>query len=290
MEHKANEVFDSRFVLTRLVGIDAYSEAWLAIHMERNSVVILKLFKKSSELLQIAVRQWITRVWNIHHKNIMLPLFFNVLDNIPYFVLPYCQNGSISRSVGAFSEEQVWKLLCDVANGLALLHNMNPPILHQHLTPDNILIADDGTFMISDFGLNGLYSAMDSACYTKTFDRPSGNCTYKAPELFSAKQIYTSSSDIYSLGIIAFEMLTGETPFGELGGWLQLQGEEMPNMGNRCSDTLRLVIDKCQKLNPLERPSAIQLHSYAELALSGQIALLKKTIQRKRKWYRLFLK
>ncbi len=290
MEHKVNEVFDHRFVLTKLVGIGAYSEVWLAMNMKVNMPVVLKLYVQSSEDVIKTIRQWLKTVWDIRHNNILLPLSFNVYDDKPYIVLPYCKNGSISRYVGTFKEEQTWKLLYDTANALALLHNLNPPIFHQRLIPNNIFIADDGDYMISDFGLNRLYSVLDSACNTKTNDRPCGNCTYKAPELFSAKQIYTSSCDIYSLGIIAYEMLTGEPPFGGHGGLLQLQGEEIPKLENVCSGILRLVIEKCLKTNSQERPTAIQLHNYAKLALSGQITLLKGTIQRKRKWYQLFLK
>ena len=212
---------------------------------------------------------------------------FNIYDDKPYFVLPYCQNGSISRRIGSFSEEQVWEMLHDVSNGLALLHNLNPPILHQNLTPDNILIADDETFMISDFGLNFI---MESAYNTETTCRQCGNSTYKAPELFSAKQIYTSSSDIYSLGIITFEMLTGEPAFDGYGAWLQLQGEEMPKLENVCSDILRLVIEKCLKTNSQERPTAKQLHYYAGLALSDQMDVLKKEFSQKRKWYQFLYK
>jgi len=290
MEHKVNEVFDYRFVLKEPVGVGAYSEVWLAMNMELNMPVVLKLYVQSSEDVKKYIRQWIKPVWNIRHKNILLPISFNVYEDKPYIVLPYCQNGSISRYVGTFKEKQIWKLLYDVANALALLHNQNPPIFHQRLIPDNILIADDGDFMISDFGLNGLYSVMDSACYTKTTDRPCGNCTYKAPELFSEKQIYMSSSDIYSLGIIAFEMLTGDPPLDGYGGWLQLQGEEMPKLENVCSDILRLVIEKCLKTNSKERPTAKQLHYYAGLALSDQMDVLKQMFPLRRKWYQVFYK
>lgn len=290
MEHKVNEVFDYRFVLKEPIGIGAYSEVWLAMNMEVNMPVALKLYVQSSEDVKKAIRQWITPVGNIRHKNILFPMSFNIYDDKLYFVLPYCQNGSISRCVGTFNEEQTWKLLYDVANALALLHNLNPPIFHQRLIPDNILIADDGDFMISDFGLNGLYSMMDSVCYTLTTNRPCGNCTYKAPELFFAKQIYTSSSDIFSLGIIAFEMLTGEPPFDGYGGWLQLQGEEMPKLENVCSDILRLVIERCLKTNSQERPTAKQLHYYAGLALSDQMDVLKKEFSQKRKWYQFLYK
>lgn len=290
IEHKENEVFDDRFVLKEQIGVGAYSEVWLAMNMKVNMPVVLKLYVQSSEDVKKYIRQWIKSVWNIRHKNILLPISFNVYEDKPYIVLPYCQNGSISRSVGTFKEERTWKLLYDVANAFALLHNLNPPVFHQRLTPANILIADDGVFMISDFGFNGLYSMMDSDCYTKAIDCPCGNCTYKAPELFSEKQIYTSSSDIYSLGIIAFEMLTGEPPFGGYGGLLQLQGEEIPRLGNVCSDILRLVIEKCLKTNSQDRPTAIQLQNYAELALAGHIDYLKNVFPHKRKWYHFFLK
>lgn len=289
MEYKVNEIIDSKFVLIKPMGVGAYSEVWLAINTAINIYVVLKLYKPSSELVQnyLGRGQWSRAVCNIHHKNVLLPLSANVYNDKLYIVLPYCKNGSISRRVGTFTERQTWKLLYDVSGGLSVLHNMNPPIIHQNLKPDNILIDDDGDFVISDFGIDSIIKNTYNS--EKTY-LPCGNCTYQAPELFTVKGTYLASCDIYSLGVVAFEMISGDPPFGDYGGSLQLRGEVVPTLGNGCSDVLRMVIERCLRENPNERLTAKQLHNYAELAVSGQIEHLKRILPRKRKWYHFFIK
>lgn len=55
---------------------------------------------------------------------------------------------------GKISEKQIWRFIRDVSCGLMFLHNQNPPIIHQDIKPDNILIGDDDKFIISDFGIS----------------------------------------------------------------------------------------------------------------------------------------
>lgn len=288
MVHKANEIFDNQFVLTKPIGVGAYYEVWLARNGKDGMSVILKIFECLSALEQNMVKQWIKVVCTLHHKNILFHLGCDVYDEKLYIVLPYCHNGSVARHSGTFTEEQTWKLLYDVASGFKLLHNMNPPILHQNLIPNNILIANDGNFVISDIGLYVFLYTIESSYNTTNRILSCGNCTYKAPELFSKGNKYYTSSDIYSLGGIAFEMLAGDPPFGDYGGLLQLRREEIPKLGNACSDILRLVIEQCLHRYPHKRPTAKQLHHYAELALSGSINLLEKMFLKKGKWYQIF--
>ena len=68
--------------------------------------------------------------------------------------MPYCSNGSSATLIGKMSEKQIWHFIRDVSCGLMFLHSQNPPIIHQDIKPDNILIGDDGKFIISDFGIS----------------------------------------------------------------------------------------------------------------------------------------
>jgi serine/threonine protein kinase len=95
------------------------------------------------------------------------------------------------------------------------------------------------------------------------------------------------ANDIYSLGATTFEMLTGDTPFGDDGGLVQKKGAEIPDLKGDYSEQLRKVIAKCLKTNPWERPTAEQLEKYAETALSGgRIQFFdEKTFFQKYKYY-----
>lgn len=64
--------------------------------------------------------------------------------------MPYCPKGSSASLKGKMSEKQIWRFIRDVSCGLMFLHNQNPPIIHQDIKPDNILIGDDDKFIISD--------------------------------------------------------------------------------------------------------------------------------------------
>lgn len=68
--------------------------------------------------------------------------------------MPYCPKGSSASLKGKMSEKQIWRFIRDVSCGLMFLHNQNPPIIHQDIKPDNILIGDDDKFIISDFGIS----------------------------------------------------------------------------------------------------------------------------------------
>lgn len=274
-----NELFHDKYILKKDLGGGAATEVWMAIGVDVNIQVALKIFVKSSDAILNALNQWFQFARKIDNKNIIVPLDFDMCDDKPYFVLPYCKNGDISKDVGKFTEKRIWKLLYDVANGLVWLHNMNPQIVHQGLTPLNILETDCNGFAITDFCLKPIvittYDAIKLMWTTPRYAR----YTYIAPELCKRNAVPIAASDIYSLGAILFEMITGDPPFGDDGGFLQLMGADVSGLEDACSSQLKLVIERCLNVNPQERPTAKQLRNYAELALTGEFDFLEKTIQ-----------
>ena len=213
-------------------------------------------------------------VVNANHKNLLKPLYYDTYDRKPYLVLPFCKNGSILKHLGKFTEEEAWKLLRDVADGLAYLHAMNPPIIHQDIKPDNIMIGDNGDYQITDFGVSSHVRSTLRRSLSLAF-ASAGTIAYMAPERFGRDNAPIMANDIYSLGATTYEMLTGDTPFGDDGGILQKKGAEVPALKGDYSNDLRIVIDLCLRADSWERPTAEQLRQYAVDHLDGKKLDLK---------------
>ena len=281
-----NTLFHNRYHLERLLGRGNFSEVWLAKDTKSNINVALKIYAPATGLddhgIDIFAREF-ALVASVNHKNLMGPMHYDSWDRKPYLVLPYCKNGSIVKQVGKFSEEQTWLLLRDVASGLAWLHSLTPPVIHQDIKPDNIMLGENGNYVLTDFGVSTHLRSTLRKSMSQAFSS-AGTTAYMAPERFSKKNTPIMANDIYSLGATAYEMLTGRVPFGEDGGLLQNKGAEIPEIDAACSDNLKKAITLCLQVNPWDRPTAEQLVKYAETAIQGKqvhFAGEKSLLQRK---------
>lgn len=283
-----NKLFHNRYFLERLLGRGNFSEVWLAKDTKTDIQVALKVYAPATGLddagLNVFAREF-SLVVNANHKNLLKPSYYDSYERKPYLVLPYCKQGSILKSIGKFSETDAWRLLRDVACGLAWLHNMNPPIIHQDIKPDNIMIGENGDFMITDFGVSTHLKSTLRKSMSAAFSS-AGTIAYMAPERFSKDNTPIMANDIYSLGATVFEMLSGDAPFGNDGGLMQKKGAEIPELQGNYSDQLKKVIHKCLMTNPWERPTAEQLEQYANWGLQGQNIVFadEKTFWQKYRW------
>ena len=283
MEEK--QIFHDRYELQKLLGRGNFSEVWLAKDNKTKISVALKIYAPATGLddtgLDVFAREF-SLVVNANHKNLLKPLYYDTYERKPYLVLPFCKNGSILKHLGKFTEVEAWKLLRDVADGLAYLHAMDPPVIHQDIKPDNIMIGDNGDYQITDFGVSSHVRSTLRRSLSLAF-ASAGTIAYMAPERFGRDNAPIMANDIYSLGATTFEMLTGDTPFGDDGGILQKKGAEVPALKGDYSNDLRTVIDLCLRADSWDRPSAEQLRQYAEDHLSGKKLNFKGEKKKKKK-------
>lgn len=267
-----NNLFNNRYFLERLLGRGNFSEVWLAKDIKTDIKVALKIYAPATGLddagLNVFAREF-SLVVNANHKNLLKPLYYDSFERKPFLVLPFCENGSIMKEVGRMSEQDAWRLLRDVASGLSWLHNMNPPVIHQDIKPDNVMIGENGDFMITDFGVSTHVKSTLRKSMSAAFSS-AGTIAYMAPERFSKDNTPIMANDIYSLGATVYEMLTGDTPFGDDGGLIQMKGAEVPELKGDYSHQLKEVIARCLRTNPWERPTAEQLEKYAEDGMNGR--------------------
>lgn len=267
-----NKLFNDRYFLERLLGRGNFSEVWLAKDSKTDIKVALKIYAPATGLddagLNVFAREF-SLVVNANHKNLLKPLYYDSCDRKPFLVLPFCEQGSIMKYVGKMSENDAWRLLRDVASGLAWLHGMNPPVIHQDIKPDNVMIGENGDFMITDFGVSTHVKSTLRKSMSAAFSS-AGTIAYMAPERFSKDNTPIMANDVYSLGATVYEMLTGDTPFGDDGGLIQMKGAEVPELKGDFSPQLNEVVARCLRTNPWERPTAEQLEKYADDGLNGR--------------------
>lgn len=241
-------LFDNRYRLIELLGQGASAEVWLADDtLTGNLRVAIKIFSLTGDMDTYGAQDFqkeFARVYNINHQNLLTPTNYSVSNNVPYLVLPYCENGSTSSMVGRCEESDVIKLLHDVASGLAFLHTHK--VLHQDIKPDNIMLDDDLNYLLTDFGI--------STGREDTGDTYGGTRAYMSPERFAGHS--DEKGDVWALGATAYEMLTGNPPFGDHGGLLQSQGEPIAPITNvPLQPEMRKLLRSMLDPDPAKRPT-----------------------------------
>ena len=255
-----NVVFHSRYVLEKKMGAGGFSEVWLAHDNKADIDVALKVFSPDKGMdekgIEIFSKEY-SLVFNLNNANLLKPSHFDDFDGSPYLVMPFCKNGSALDQIGEMDEKELAKFMSNAAAALDYLHDQNPPIIHQDIKPDNFLIDDKGHYLLSDFGI----SSRIKRVLTRSVGRQnsSGTLPYMPPEKFVKDRQIIKASDIFSLGVTFYELLTGELPFGEHGGLLLNTGAEIPDLPSKFSAELNTLIGACLAKEPWNRPVAALL-------------------------------
>lgn len=258
-----NTLFANRYQLIRLLGRGGFSEVWLAKDNWTRLQIALKVYAPGQGMDQDGLQDFcgeLASVYDLNHTNLLKPQHVDTWENMPYLIMAYCPAGSCVKRVGKMTEEELWKLIHDVAAGLAYLHEKD--VVHQDIKPDNILMDEEGHFLITDFGIST--RARSTLRKSVIGGSTSGGTTaYMGPERFSRQPAPTKASDIWSFGAMAFELLEGVVPFGEIGGGLQKGGAEIPFINAPVSDALKYTIFKMLSKETWDRPTAATLVEWA---------------------------
>ena len=149
----------------------------------------------------------------LNHPNIVDIYAVDEAEGIVFFVMAYITGDNLAKRLhdhGTLSVDETRRTMRDVADALAYAHERG--VIHRDIKPDNILIdAQSGRPMVTDFGIARAISEGDSRLTATGI--AIGTPTYMSPEQAAGERTIDGRSDLYSLGILGYQMLTGEPPF-----------------------------------------------------------------------------
>jgi len=147
---------------------------------------------------------------NLSHSNIVKVLDYGEYEGSPYLVMEYIPGGTLSAKLGTpMPYAEAAAILAPVARALHYAHQQK--VVHRDVKPSNILISDSGQPMLSDFGILKLIEVDETQGITGT-GKGVGTPAYMSPEQIRGKEV-DGRTDIYSLGIVFFELVTGRKPY-----------------------------------------------------------------------------
>jgi serine/threonine protein kinase len=212
-----------QYRLLECIGRGGQSVVWSALDTPNNRVVAMKLsMMDTGDPAAESYTFWQEAqiIASLEHPHI-LPLYdFGVTGTLRYLVTPYIPAGSLKDllSTRSLSYEEVLHLAAEIVSALAYIHRRN--IVHRDLKPTNILLGFRRHVYLADFELARALSSTTTPLHTGR-----GTPPYSSPEQIAAAEM-TVRSDIYSLGIILFEMFTGSLPWnGEKALGIEQLGE-----------------------------------------------------------------
>ena len=246
-------VWDDRYLLVQRLGDGATAQVWEAQDTKAGNIkVAVKIFSAFGNIGTRGIQIFSDEFKNVHgliQTNLLIPSSYDLCGNVPYLVSKYCENGSAHSLIGKADEREVMAFFKDTAQGLDYLHKHD--IVHQDIKPDNILIDDDGNYVLTDFGISNQAATQKDT---------NGTPAYMGPERFGRNPVTTPESDIWSLGATVFELITGDVPFGDNGGMIQAAGEKIPSLPKTFrSKKINTLVKRCLDANPQNRPTAEEI-------------------------------
>jgi tRNA A-37 threonylcarbamoyl transferase component Bud32 len=186
---------------------------------------------------------------------------------IPYFVMQFVDGPTLGMGAlrgRMLTEIRVRRLMHDVAGGLAAAHRRK--VYHRDIKPNNIVLdGETGRALVLDFGISAAYSSRRHSLGHRLTDEGMylGTPTYMSPEQGNGEEV-TGKSDVYSLGVLAFELLVGRAPFegspvSVMASHLRDTPPRIDDIRSDVSDELATLIARCLEKTPARRPSAQEI-------------------------------
>jgi serine/threonine protein kinase len=248
---------------------------YLAARERDGMPVVLKVLhasgKAASEHLSRFSQEY-ALLSRIEHPNVIRIYDQGFTDDHAYIAMEYFEQGDLRAEIGSgMSRQRVVAIIAQIARALDVIHASG--IIHRDLKPENIMRRPDGSVALADFGIaKSMLQADNMALTPSRHGDVVGTPYYLSPEQATGQAI-TPSSDLYSLGVMMFEMLAGERPFRaeSLDLLLARHMMEPTPLLPQAHVALQPVVDRLMAKRPQDRyESAQALLADLEAMLSAQ--------------------
>ncbi|XP_074310853.1 serine/threonine/tyrosine-protein kinase HT1-like [Silene latifolia] len=246
------------------------------VDKERCLARLQKEFDQESSLLS-----------RLHHPNVLKFVGAFKQEDAFCIVTEYLSEGSLRSYLNKLRNEStrltlptVLVLALEIARGMEYIHSQG--IIHRDLKPENVLIGHGFGLKIADFGVS-----CEDSC-SEIPESYVGTYRWMAPEMIKRKKSCNKKVDVYSFGLLLFEMISGSTPFADMSAVQVAYAVANKNprleIPNECSDPMKALIEQCCYSDPKKRPDfgwivEVLEKFKADLAHDGTLKLVQDCIR-----------
>lgn len=260
-----------RYLLVERLGAGSFATVWKAYDPELDTEVAVKVlaenwaanadvrerFLAEARLLRRIASPRVVRVHDV-----------GVQEDRPYFVMDYVRGGTLADRVGRCDPQEALRLAAEAGYAVQVLHEAG--VVHRDVKPSNLLLATGpapAAVLVADLG--SAKQLADASGLTVTTGTPA----YMAPEQAFQTGGFDGRADVYALAVVAYELLTGQKPFGPGGRATAMMTDQptastlpVPPAGTELPPHVALLLRAAMSVEPADRPPTAQAFADALLA------------------------
>ncbi|XP_010454408.1 PREDICTED: serine/threonine-protein kinase TOUSLED [Camelina sativa] len=274
-------VLNSRYALLNLLGKGGFSEVYKAYDLVDHRYVACKLHglnaqwseEKKQSYIRHANRECEIHKSLVHHHIVRLWDKFHIDMHTFCTVLEYCSGKDLDAVLKAtpnLPEKEARIIIVQIVHGLVYLNKKSQKIIHYDLKPGNVLFDEFGVAKVTDFGLSKIVEDNVGSQGMELTSQGAGTYWYLPPECFELSQtpMISSKVDVWSVGVLFYQMLFGKRPFGHDQSQERILREdtiikakkvEFPVTRPAISNEAKDLIRRCLTYNQAERPDVLTM-------------------------------
>lgn len=274
------QILNHRYALLNLLGKGGFSEVYKAFDLVEHRYVACKLHglnaqwseDKKQSYIRHAIREYNIHKTLVHHHIVRLWDIFEIDHNTFCTILEYCSGkdlDAVLKATPVLSEREARIIMVQIFQGLVYLNKRAQKIIHYDLKPGNVLFDEFGVAKVTDFGLSKIVEDDVGSQGMELTSQGAGTYWYLPPECFelSKTPLISSKVDVWSAGILLYQMLIGRRPFGHDQTQERILREDTiikarkvefpsrPAVSNEAKDFIR----RCLTYNQAERPDVLSI-------------------------------